>query len=130
MAAARTFQELIAWQQAREFKRLVYELSDRRACRRQWDFRNQLRESAAGPPAHIAEGFARRRPREFSRYLTIARSSLAEAENHLVDGVDRGMWKENELDALRMHLKRAVTAIAKLQQYLNTCDPDFGSPNP
>lgn len=130
MAGVKTFQELIAWQQAREFKRLVYELTDRAACRRDPDFRNQLREAAASAPANIAEGFVRKRPRDFSRFLTIARASLAESENHLIDGIDRGMWKETELDAARNHLKRAVTAIARLQGYLNNCDPDFGSPNP
>jgi four helix bundle protein len=130
MAGVKTFEELIAWQQARELKRVVYELTDRAACRREAGFRNQLRDAAAGPPAHIAEGFVRKRPRDFSRFLTIARASLAETENHLIDGVDRGLWKETELDAARVHLKRAVTAIAKLQQYLNNCDPDFGAPNP
>lgn len=85
MAGAKTFEELIAWQQAREFKKVVYQLSDRASCRRERDFREQLRKAASGPPAHIAEGFARKRPRDFSRFLTIARSSLTEAQNHLIE---------------------------------------------
>ena len=129
MAGAKTFQELIAWQQATELKRVVYQLTNRAACRREGGFRNQLRDAVAGPPAHIAEGFVRKRPRDFSRFLTIARSSLAETENHLIDGVDRGLWKDPDLDVARVHLRRAVSAIAKLQEYLNNCDPDFGSPN-
>ena len=127
MAGVKTFEELIAWQQAREVKIRVYELSDRTACRRQPEFRLQLRDAAASVPANIAEGFARRRPRDFSRFLTIARASLAETQNHLIDGVDRNLWKDTDLDAIRTHIKRAGTAIAKLQQYLNNCDPEFGS---
>lgn len=130
VAGVKTFEELIAWQQAREVRKLVYELTDRMVCRREPEFRRQLREAAASVAANIAEGFARKRPRDFSRFLTIARASLAETRNHLTDGVDRALWKDTELDAVRTHLKRATTAIAGLQSYLNNCDPDFGSPNP
>lgn len=127
MAGVRRFEELVAWQQAREVKKRVYELTDRAVCRRDPDFRRQLRDSAASAPANIAEGFARKRPRDFSRFLTIARASLAETQNHLIDGIDRGLWNETELDGVRTHLKRAGSAIAGLQKYLNNCDPEFGS---
>ena len=127
MAGVQRFEDLIAWQQAREIRKLVYELTDRMPCRREPEFRNQLRNAAASVAANIAEGFARKRPRDFSRFLTIARASLAETQNHLIDGIDRGLWKETELDTLRTHLTRAGTAIAGLQKYLNSCDPDFGS---
>lgn len=29
---------------------------------------------------------------------------------------------------IRILMKRTVTAIDSLQEYLNNCDPDFGSP--
>ncbi|MBA3949218.1 MAG: four helix bundle protein [Acidobacteria bacterium] len=121
MAGVKTFEELVAWQQAREVKKLVYALADKAVCRREPDFRRQIRDAAASVPANIAEGFARKRPRDFSRFLTIARASLAETQNHLIDGIDRGLWNETELDGIRTHLKRAGTAIAGLQTYLNSC---------
>ena len=68
-------------------------------------------------------------PRDFSRFLTIARSSLEETENHLIDGVDLGLWREEELDEIYRRLKRTKSAIAGLQRYLNNCDPDFGAPD-
>ena len=125
---AKTFEELVCWQVSRELKVRVYALTDRPGCRRDFKFCSQLREAAAGPPAHIAEGFVRKRPRDFARFLTIARSSLAETENHLFDGIDRGHWTDPELTEIRQLMRRAVSAIAALQRYLNSCDPDFGSP--
>lgn len=125
---AKTFEELICWQLARELKRKVYALSNRPGCDRDWKFRTQLREAAAGPPAHISEGFGRKRPRDFSRFLSFARSSLDETKNHLIDGIDRGHWTDTDLREIHILMKRAVSAIAKLQEYLNNCDPDFGSP--
>lgn len=127
MAGVRSFEDLVAWQQAREVRKLVYALTDRPACRREPEFRAQVRASAASVAANIAEGFARKRPRDFSRFLTIARASLAETRNHLTDGIDRGLWPETDLDAIRTHMTRAGTAIAGLQKYLNSCDPEFGS---
>jgi len=42
-------------------------------------------DSAAGPPGHIAEGFGRFNPADFARFTVIARSSLMESQNHLLD---------------------------------------------
>ena len=46
--------------------------------------------SSASAPANIAEGFGRFRPGDFARFLEIARASLDETRNHLIDGRDRG----------------------------------------
>ena len=126
--ALKSFEELVCWRLARELKKKVYLLSDRPGCRTDWKFRSQLRDAVAGPPAHISEGFGRRRPRDFSRFLSFARSSLDETKNHLIDGVDRGHWKDADLREIWILMKRTVTAISRLQDYLNNCDPDFGSP--
>jgi four helix bundle protein len=130
MAGVRRFQDLIAWQQARELKKLVYQLTDRPICRREPTTRFQLRDAAKGPASHISEGFGRRRPRDFARFLTMARASLDETENHLIDGIDLGLWSEQDLEEIYRALKRTKSAIAGLQRYLNNCDPDFGAPNP
>ena len=76
----RRFEDLACWKLSRELKKRVYELSDRPGCKQEWKFRTQLREAAAGPPAHISEGFGRRRPKDFANYLTYARSSLDETK--------------------------------------------------
>src|SRR5687768_6753116 len=104
---AKRFEDLVAWQLARALKQNVYVLCERPGCRTDWKFRSQLRESVAGPPAHIAEGFGRRRPRDFSRFLTMARASLDEARNHLIDGIDRGYWQEADLKEAHALMRRA-----------------------
>lgn len=81
------FSELVAWQLARELRKAVYKLLARPAVRHDFDFVQQLRSSARGPARNIAEGFGRFRPRDFSRFLTIASASLDETENHLEDGI-------------------------------------------
>ena len=122
------FEDLECWQLARELKRRVYVLSNLPGCKQEWKFRTQLREAAAGPPAHISEGFGRRRPRDFANFLSYARSSLNETKNHLIDGVDRGHWTEEDLREVLVLLARAISAVDGLQNYLNNCDPNLGRP--
>ena len=85
----------------------------------------QLHDAARGPARNIAEGFGRFRPRDFSRFLTIASASLNETENHLEDGVDLGYWTRDELQEVLTLCRRTGSAIGGLQRYLSTCDPKF-----
>jgi four helix bundle protein len=86
----RTFEDLLAWQLAYELKCEVFEFTSSGPAARDFEFRDQIRDSSASAPANIAEGFARGRPAEFARFLEFAKASLAETRNHLMDGRDRG----------------------------------------
>lgn len=125
VAGAKHFRDLVAWQVSRELARAVYALTDRPSVRREFAFRDQLHDAVASPSRNIAEGFRRYRPRDFSRFLTIAAASIAEVENHLEDGVDRNLFAREEIaEALKL-CRRAGSAIGGLQRYLSTCDPKF-----
>lgn len=125
VAGARHFRELVAWQVSRELARAVYRLTDRSSVRREFAFRDQLNDAAASPSRNIAEGFRRFRPRDFSRFLTIAAASVAEVENHLEDGVDRNLFARGEIEEALALCRRAGSAIGGLQRYLSNCDPKF-----
>jgi len=75
-------------------------------------------------PRHIAEGFGRYLPREFSQYLRIANGSLMETTNHLQDGRDRGYFTDAEIEPLLVLGRRASAAVARLLKYLQN------APNP
>jgi four helix bundle protein len=106
----RRFSDLRAWQAALAYKRAVYAI-----CRDSVPdgaLRQQLERSVAGPPAHIAEGFGRFNPVDFSRFLVIARASLTESQTHLLDAEDRGCVSRqtrNELNALAETVLQEVT---------------------
>ena len=118
MATARHFTELDCWQLASDLKRRLYDVARRSAIRADLAFRDQIIHAAASAPRNISEGFGRYRRLDFAHFLDIARASLNECENHLLDAVDRGYITEAECNELMVLQKRTVGAVAGLQRYL------------
>ena len=83
------FTNLRAWQACELYKKAVYRLCERSPLADDWKRRGQLEESVRGPGAHVAEGFGRFSPPDFARFVVMARASLMESQNHLIDLVDR-----------------------------------------
>jgi four helix bundle protein len=121
----RRFQDLVCWQLSSELKREIYALLDRTGAKYDFKFRDQIKDSAASAPSNIAEGFGAYRHRESSRYARIAKSSLTESQNHLLDGIDRGYWTTTEVEPLMLVARRAVGATVKWIAYLTRTEaPD------
>ena len=72
--------------------------------------------TVGGPPAHIAEGFARFKPREFVRYLRMALGSLAETRTHLERGRRRAYFTEEQHQAASSLLNRSTYMVTRLLQ--------------
>jgi four helix bundle protein len=128
MAAARSHKDLICWQRAYELKLLVYELLRRGTVTQDFDFRDQLKESASSAPRLMAEGFGRYYPAEFSKYLRFANGELKETIESLDDGVDRRHFTKDQVIPLQRLAKRSSKAASRLIGYLVTADPLKESP--
>jgi four helix bundle protein len=101
------FENLRAWQACDVFKRAIYELCEQPQIARDFGRRKQIEESSSRTTAHIAEGFGRFYPADLARFCVIARSSLMESQNHLVDFVHKKYITEDR----RLQLNEmAVTA--------------------
>jgi len=64
-------------------------LCEQKPIARDFGRRKQIEESSSRTTAHIAEGFGRFYPADFARFCVIARSSLMESQNHLIDFVHK-----------------------------------------
>jgi four helix bundle protein len=118
VAGARHFRDLVCWQLSRQFKTAVYRFAECPAVKSDFRFCDQLRDAAASAPRNIAEGFGRRSHADFARFLDVARGSLAECQNHLVDAIDRGYLTETEFAPMNALAERAAGAIAALHRHL------------
>ena len=114
------FTNLRAWQACNSYKKAVYRLCLESPLAQDWKRRDQLEDSVAGPPRHLAEGFGRFSPPDFARFTVMARSSLMESQNHLRDAVDKNYITEEtrlQLDALA---EIALQEVTGLMEYLQS----------
>lgn len=84
----RRFEDLIAWQKARELTCKIYRITENGAFARDFGLRDQVRRSSVSIMSNLAEGFERGRRTEFHQYLSIAKSSCAELRSHLYVALD------------------------------------------
>ena len=112
----RHFRELTTWQLAdaleTEVLRLVRESPD---AFRNLKYRGQLEDAVSGVPAQIAEGFARRSPGDFCRFLDYALASLAETEQWLSTGIKRGYFEAAACEPAFLLGRRTLTAAVRLK---------------
>ncbi|MBK8022709.1 MAG: four helix bundle protein [Chloroflexi bacterium] len=100
MSIAERFEDLIAWQKARELTRNIYEITRRDAFRRDFGLSSQLQRAAVSIMSNIAEGFERGNPREFHHFVVIAKASCAEVRSQLYVALDAEYIAPQEFDML------------------------------
>ena len=75
MAAIERFEDIEAWQQARQLTKEAYKMTSAGDCARDFGLRDQLRRSAVSIMSNIAEGFERGGNKEFIQFLSLAKGS-------------------------------------------------------
>lgn len=124
MAGVRQFEDLMAWKLSEELRDEVFRATGQGLAARDPDFRSQIRRSSASAPDNIAEGFGRFRPKEFARFVEIARGSLNETMSQLHRGRKCGYFSQAEYEHAIALAKQALAATAGLQRYLLSCVSD------
>jgi four helix bundle protein len=118
---ARKFEELIAWQLATQFKDWAYDVSSRGRMMGDPKFRANWRDAACSAPRNLAEGFVKFEASEFARFTNIAKGSLAELQNHMLQGRPLGYFEEADYEVGWRLLCRAFRATSRLHAYLRGC---------
>jgi four helix bundle protein len=98
--AVTKFEELIAWQKARELTRAIYQATELSPFARDQALVNQIRRAAISVMSNIAEGFDREGPADFHRFLVIAKASCAEVRSQLYIALDVGYLDAAQFDEL------------------------------
>jgi four helix bundle protein len=84
------YERFDAWKLAHQLALQVYLVTDGWPVTERYGLTTQIRRAALSVPTNIAEGSAKRGPRELRRYLDIALGSLSEVSYHLRFTRDRG----------------------------------------
>ena len=96
MPKIQRFEDLQAWQKARELTQVIDELALSGKFARDDYLRNQIRRAAGSVMHNIAEGFDSGSGPEFIRFLKMVRRSASEVQSELYQAVDRKHIIEEE----------------------------------
>jgi four helix bundle protein len=95
------FEDLKAWQRAREMTRLVYQLSAKGSFGADFALRDQIRRASISVMSNIAEGFDRAGRKEFRQALVVAKGSCAEVRAQTYIALDVGHLSTAEFESLQ-----------------------------
>lgn len=114
MTTIKNFEDLIAWQKARELAGSVYELTRREKFSRDFGLRDQIQRAASSVMHNIAEGFESGSDPEFVRFLKMARRSAGEVQSELYLALDVSYITEKDHKknyALATEVKRLINGM-------------------
>ena len=112
------FEEIQAWQLARELTRKVYQLTKRPEFSKDYGLKNQIRDAAGSSMHNIAEGFDSESNAEFIRFLRYAKRSCTEVQIELYVALDEGYISPAEFKETYELAGRTRAAIRGFINYL------------
>jgi four helix bundle protein len=115
MNGVERFEDLVAWQKARELTKAVYKITLRRAFIQDPDLKRQMRRASVSIMSNIAEGFERNGLREFHQFLSIAKASCAELRSQLYVALDAEYLQASEYDHLLAQAQEVARVIGGLR---------------
>jgi four helix bundle protein len=110
------FEELQAWQMARELTKRIYSATHNPKFARDYRFCNQIQSAALSIGSNIAEGFERGSRKEFVRILMTAKGSCAEVRSKLYSALDVGYLDNNDFTSLLSYAEEVGKIIGGLRQ--------------
>ena len=84
------FEDLIAWQKARELTKRIYHISREGVFSKDFGLSSQIQRASVSIMSNIAEGFERGGRGEFHQFLSTAKASCAELRSQLYVALDNG----------------------------------------
>ena len=118
MATFKRFEDILAWQKARETTRSVYQVTGENIFAKDFGLRDQLRRASVSVMANIAEGFGRRSDKEFANFLNMAHGSAAECQSHLYVAIDLKYLSQDGFDSLYRQFDECSRMIIALSHHL------------
>ena len=120
MGTISRFEEIEAWQNARELTKEIYQLSALGEFSRDFGLRDQIRRAAVSIMSNIAEGFESQTRSLFIKYLGIAKASAGEVRSQLYIASDLGYLSPEDLENTISLAEEVSRQIYRLVKYLQS----------
>jgi four helix bundle protein len=112
------FEDIEAWQTARELPRQVYDLTRHGEFARDFGLRDQMQRASVSIMSNIAEGFESRTQQLFNDYLERAKASAGELRAQVYVAKDTGYLDQTKFSQLYELSDKCSWQISRIMQYL------------
>lgn len=107
------FEDIIAWQKAKELTILIYKLFK---FSKEYSFKDQIQRASVSVMNNIAEGFERKSNKEFKNFLFIAKGSSGEVRSMVYLAKDLGYVSDDDFKAiynLTVEISKLLSGLIK-----------------
>ena len=121
------FEDIDAWQLARELTRNIYRLTKKPMFAKDYGLKKQIQDAAGSSMHNIAEGFDSETNPEFIRFLRYAKRSCTEVQSELYVALDEKYISSDEFKDAYELAGRTRAAIRGFINYLVKYEEGGGS---
>jgi len=114
------FEEIKAWQTARELTKLIYSFTDETKFSSDFGLKDQIRRASVSIMSNISEGFESQTQAQFIRYLGIAKASAGEVRSQLYVSRDLDYITQEQFTKAFAMGEKAARQTARFIAYLET----------
>jgi four helix bundle protein len=115
MARVERFEDLVAWQKARELTREIYRVTRTGSFAGDYGLSRQIQRAATSIMSNVAEGFERGGRAEFHQFLSTAKGSCAEVRSQLYIAHDAGYLDVQQFETLRAMAEEVTRILGGLR---------------
>ncbi len=126
MGRIERFEDLIAWQKARELTQAIYEVTRQGAFAKDFGLSGQIQRAAVSIMSNIAEGFERGGRGEFHQFLSTAKASCAEVRSQLYVSLDVGYLDKATFNRLMQQAEEVARIVGGLRASVQKQKEDGG----
>jgi four helix bundle protein len=120
MGTIKKFEDIEAWQKARELAKTIYGATAAGRFARDFNLRDQIRRAVVSVLSNIAEGFERGGDKEFIQFIAMAKGSSAEVRAQLYVALDQGYIDQEIFDPLSDSAIQINKMLSGLMKYLRS----------
>ena len=118
MTSIHRFEDIEAWQEARQLTKAVYALTAKGPFRKDWGLSDQIQRAAVSAMTNIVEGFDSASNLEFGRFLGYTRRSASEVQSLLYVALDQTYITETEFAASYEQAEKVRRMVTSFTRYL------------
>ncbi len=119
MSKIKRFEDIECWKKARQLVAEIYATTNNGLFAKDFSLKEQIRRASTSIMLNIAEGYARKTKKEFSRFLYIAHGSVAEVQSILYIALDLKYISQEKFNSLYVESEEISKMISGFIKYLS-----------